>query len=474
MIFPKLVYSELKKIERGVRKDDIVHRRKPRRLDVATVVRSENEDVPLIRPRFRKLNTPIGPSRLVSIPEEFGQRLSLGGDVDDVDLERLPRPSRRYVDDQNLDKSRFGELEKDTEERDGETSLTLEEAAAMLEKAYGPEKLFVWLMKILIFTGLMLGVLGFAMSLPTSNPSLPSFTLWAACTVGVAGAVVIFACVVISFAKRVVEMSSATYMNAMNAGLAAVASITLLWYYYGLLTIGKKDSVTVRNNLSKLLWPLTFPLQGTPFVVGASFLTLMLLLYMVTSYKSTPVNESNPAILTTGFLFFTAIMSSFIQIMANRGYVVCDIRGNPWADNKDSIYSIWNRTYSIWLTVNSILAISFALSVAGDLQLDRRIGAGSIPWIRIIHNILIAAAYLGFMLFDVTSSQGKNDIIESNFRVGSTSKKEMMFHSLFNLGILGLAGLVTMLQVDWFTLLSGSSPENAKSATTQFEYKKED
>jgi hypothetical protein len=473
MIFPRLVYSELRKLNMdSVNKDDVTHKRRVRRLDLAEVVRQEG--VP--RPRFRKLNTPMGPSRLVSIPHNTGppnsQQVRFADDLEDA-MGRLPRPSRRYVDEQNL--SGVDGLEGEAQqlqEDSASTSLTLEEAAAMLEKAYGPEKLFVWLMKILIFSGTMLGTLGFALTIPNSSPSLPSFTLWAACTVGAATAVTLFGCITVSFARRVVELPTATYMNALNAGLASVASTTLLWYFYGLLTIGKKDSTSVRNNLAKLLWPLTFPLQGTPFVVGAAFLTLMLLLYMVTSYKSTPVGGSNPAVFTTGFLLFTALMGAFVQIMANRGYVVCDIRGNPWVDSSDSIYSVWNRTYSIWLTVNSVVAISFMLSIAGDLELDRRLGLNGVlkgvPVLRVAHNIVIAAGYLGFMLFDVTSSQGKNDVMESGS--GSTTKKEMMFHSVFNLGVLGLAGVVSFLQIDWFTAVA----QNAGGGRMQDEYKKED
>lgn len=448
MILPKLFYQELKRIKKvntneGSRIKRDVIRKKGSEEDKAEVLRPG-----MAGPRFRKLNTPMGPSKFIPLS-------TLHESVQES-FDLMPSVPPAYEDYENMNSENLQRLQEEVREMAEQGSLTLDEAASMVEEAYGPEKIFVWLVKIIVFNGFMLGTLGFAMSLPSHSPSLPSFTLWASCTVACASLVTLFGCIFIAFARKTVEIRLGTFMRAINAGLSVIASLLVIWLFYGLLTIGKKDRPTVMNNLSKLLWPVTFPLQGTPFVIGASFLILMFLLFLVTSYKSTPINSSNTMFFNHGFLFMTAFTKAFIQIMSNRGYVVCDMRSNPWASNANTIYSLWNRSYAIWVTINSLLAISFALSLIGDLRLDRgwvKVENRYFPASRVLHCGLIASAYIAFMLFDVTSSQGKNDIIDSNLAVGTTSKKEKAFHTLFNFALLGMCGLVALVEIDVFNLL---------------------
>lgn len=476
MILPKLFYQELKKIKR-IDPDERSHIKR----DV--IFKKDRDKVEVVRPgsagpRFRKLNTPMGPSKFIPLS-------TLREDIEER-MEQLPPVPQSFQDYENTRPERLEKLEEEVRDMAEQGSLTLEEAASMVDEAYGPEKVFVWLVKIVVFNGFMLGSLGFAMNFPTQNPSLPSFTLWVACSVAFASMVSLFGCIFIAFSRRVVEIRLGTFMKAINSGLSMITSLLVLWLFYGLLTIGKKDRPTVINNLSKLLWPVTFPLQGTPFVAGASFLILMFLLFLVTSYKSTPVNSSNTMFFNHGFLFMTAFTKAFIQIMANRGYVVCDMRNNPWASNSNTIYSFWNRSYAIWVTINSLLAISFALSLIGDLRLDRgwgKVQGAYFPFARVVHCAFIASAYMAFMLFDVTSSQGKNDIIDSNLVTGTTSKKEKAFHTLFNFALLGACGVVALVEIDVFGLLvkevSSGVASNKKSLERErfnsmlAEYKKE-
>lgn len=479
MILPKLFYHELKKINHDTPepmriKKDVIHNRR----DKSEILKSNKYSDGIIRPRFKRLNTPMGPSRFIPLSslrevEDSEPYEGMHRFAPDADL--IPEPSQDYLRSQNLKESNINELKSKVDEIAEENSLTLEEAAKLLEDTYGPEKIFVWLVKILVFNGFMIGTLGFAMSFPTTNRSLPSFTLWAACTVVFSSFVSLFGCIFIAFARRVVEIRTATFTNAINSGLSVVTSLTVLWFFYGLLTIGKRDSPSVINNLAKLLWPLTFPMQGTPFVFGASFLILLFILFLVTSYKSTPINGSNRMFFNHGFLFMTAFIKALVQILANRGYVVCDMRSNPWASNEGTVYSFWNRTYAIWVTVNSLLAISFVMSLMGDLRIDRKWSSGKyIPYARIAHCAFIAVSFLAFMLFDITSSQGKNDIIDSNTVQGTTSKKEKAFHTLFNLGILGFCGVVAIMEVDWFEIVLNPERKNKEQIRSmQMEYKKE-
>eukprot|EP00960_Hanusia_phi_P026554 746317-Hanusia_phi.AAC.5 len=469
MLTPKLYYRELKKIKK-------VDNARASRDSVEVLKSSKSSDKDdVVRPRFRRLNTPMGPSKFIplsTLQEDPANEAPW--------MKDLPPERREYVDSQNLQPSNIAKLQEDVDELAEEQSLTLEEAADLLDKAYGPEKIFVWLVKVMVFNGLMLGTLGFAMSFPTSKPSLPSFTLWAACTVAFASFVTLFGCIFVSFARRVVELRSGTFMSVINSGLSVTASVSVLWFFYGLLTIGKRDSASVINNLSKLLWPLTFPLQGTPFVLGAAFLIMLILLFLVTSYKATPIKGSNRMFFNHGFLFLSSFMKAFIQIMSNRGYVVCDLRSNPWAASNGSVYSFWNRSYAIWVTVNSILAISFVLSLAGDLKVDRRlapVGGKHFPYAKVVHCAFIAGAFLSFMLFDVTASQGRNDIIESSTAGSRTSKQEKAFHTLYNLSVLALAGIVAVIEVDWLRLVvkedRKSDRKEDRIGSDPVEYKKD-
>ncbi|EKX35187.1 hypothetical protein GUITHDRAFT_146686 [Guillardia theta CCMP2712] len=459
----------MKKIKR-VEKDPISSKKSRDSVKILKSNKQYDKD-DIIRPRFRKLNTPMGPSRFVP--------LSTLREIE-LEDESLPEPSKEYVDYETLKPSNIEELKNEVSDLVEENSLTLEEAADLLDKAYGPERIFVWFVKIIIFNAFMLGTLGFAMSFPNTNSSLPSFTLWSACTVGFASFVSLFGCIFIAFSRRVVELRVGTFMHAINSGLSMLTSVSVLWFFYGLLTIGKKDSPTIINNLSKLLWPLTFPLQGAPFVIGASFIIVLFLLFLVTSYKSTPVNGSNRIFINHGFLFMASFMKAFIQIMSNRGYVVCDLRGNPWAGNANTIYSLWNRSYAIWITVNSLLAISFLISLIGDLKLDKRLGPVNgkyFPYARVVHSAFISIAYLGFMLFDVRSSQGTHDIIQASTSIGRTMKKEKAFHTIYNFCVLGLCALTAVMDIDWFHLVINdrkrSGIDKDKFHSTQMEYKKE-
>ena len=245
--------------------------------------------------------------------------------------------------------------------------MNLDEALDKVNRTFAPSRIFVWVVEIsvlVIFTYATFTALGSIISNPTG--SVPTLTFWALVSVAAATALMVVGMALATFNENKMKLTDHRFQSVANGALTAVMAVTVIWVFYGSLVIGARDTLSVNEQLAKLLFPVMFPWQDLYFVLWTVLLTIIVLLYFFLSAATTMRARGNRVFVHTSFTFHLTAMALLLQMAANHGTVVCDVRSTPWMADTGDRYGIWNQFYLVFGLMNGSLLLCFVLQALGD------------------------------------------------------------------------------------------------------------
>ncbi len=245
--------------------------------------------------------------------------------------------------------------------------MGLDEALDKVNRTFAPSRIFVWVVEISVlvaFTYAMFTAIGSIVSSPTG--SVPTLTLWALGSVAAATALMVVGMAFATFSENKMKLTDHRFQSVANGALTAVLAVTVVWVFYGSLVIGARETLSVNEQLAKLLFPVMFPWQDIYFVIWTVLLAIIVLIYFFLSAATTMRARGNRVFVHTSFTFHLTTMILLLQMAANHGTVVCDVRSTPWMTDTGDRYGIWNQFYLVFGIMNSSLVVCFVLQVLGD------------------------------------------------------------------------------------------------------------
>jgi len=318
------------------------------------------------------------PVRL-KIPDQFRSRLS----------RRFDRPTPVPVGVQPSGPIPIGGLfggrgkgkeaeEKEEEEEEEERlrgmsdrGLSAEVAVGIVHRLYGPDKLNVIVLEIVLFVAYCYGVyevIGMVVKNPTS--STPTLSAWAVGTVVFTTVDVFVAFIAIGMVQRLYEIRDNRYQAVANGGISVVMAVLVVWAFYSALAFGKRDVPSVNEQLTKLLFPVLFPWQDVYIILGGVSLLILVGLYYLLSSAATQPMSGNRLFFHSSFSALLTGAVVILQNAANHGTVVCDMRSSPWILNYTDRFGIKSQFYSVMALMNLALLVSFALQFMSDVRLS--------------------------------------------------------------------------------------------------------
>ena len=250
--------------------------------------------------------------------------------------------------------------------------MKLDEALDKVNRTFAPSRIFVWVVEIsvlVVFTYALFTALGGFTSNPTG--SVPTLTLWALGSVAAATALMVVGMALATFTENKMKITDHRFQSVANGALTAVMAVTVIWVFYGSLVIGARDTLSVNEQLAKLLFPVMFPWQDLYFVLWTVLLTIIVLIYFFLSAATTMRARGNRVFVHTSFTFHLTVMTLLLQMAANHGTVVCDVRSTPWMADTGDRYGVWNQFYLVFGIMNASLVVCFVLQALGDYGYQR-------------------------------------------------------------------------------------------------------
>eukprot|EP00960_Hanusia_phi_P009626 279904-Hanusia_phi.AAC.1 len=114
--------------------------------------------------------------------------------------------------------------------------MSMTQALEKVHRVYGPDQLFVWLLEITLFVGLLSGVYE-VVGMITLNPtgSTPTLPFWAVGSVVSSTVVAIVGMMVASLLRKQLHITDHRFQSVANGVLSNVAAVFVIWTFYGSL-----------------------------------------------------------------------------------------------------------------------------------------------------------------------------------------------------------------------------------------------